>query len=206
MARMLTFSFVVCPIYVAATALKPMADEEPDDGTLVERFRAGDKGAFDVLVRRYQRPIYWLARRYVRNDADAKDVAQRALVQAFFKVRELREGASFRTWVYRIAANLSLNVVRDRKPQAPLADDVAVALARETVVEPLINEDAQQRLRAAVAKLPKQQRLVVELRVFQELPFKQVAEIAECSENSAKVSFHHALQKLRVLMNEEKDQ
>jgi RNA polymerase sigma-70 factor, ECF subfamily len=202
MARMLTFSFVVCPIYVAATALKPMADKEPDDGTLVERFRAGDKGAFDMLVRRYQRSIYWLARRYVGNDADAKDVAQRALVQAFVKVRELREGALFRTWVYRIAANLSLNVVRDRKPHAPLADDVAVALGRETVVE----EEAQKRLRAAVAKLPPQQRLVVELRVFEELPFKQVAEVAECSENSAKVSFHHALEKLRVLMNEEKDQ
>jgi RNA polymerase sigma-70 factor (ECF subfamily) len=177
-----------------------MADE-PDDERLVARFLGGDGAAFDTLVRRYQQPIYWMALRYVGNDADAKDVAQRALVQAFLKLRQLREGASFRSWVYRTAANLALNVVRDRKPEAPLADDVAVALARE----PLVEEEAQRRLRTAVAKLPPMQRLVVELRVFEELPFAEVAAAADCSENSAKVNFHHALERLRVLMNEEQE-
>jgi RNA polymerase sigma-70 factor, ECF subfamily len=180
-----------------------MADKqsEPDDQLLVERFRAGDSAAFDVLVRRYQRPIYWLALRYVGNDADAKDVAQRALVQAFLKMRQLRDGGSFRGWVYRMAANLSLNVVRDRKPETLLGDDVAAAPGRELLLE----EEAQRRLRAAVTKLPPQQRLVVELRIFEELPFAAVAEAAECSEDSAKVNFHHALKRLRVLMNDEED-
>jgi RNA polymerase sigma-70 factor, ECF subfamily len=188
---------------VTATARKPMAndDSEPDDQALVARFQAGDRAAFDLLVRRYQRPIYWLALRYVGNDADAKDVAQRALVQAFVKVGQLRDAASFRSWVYRMAANLSLNVVRDRKPSAELADDMATALTRE----PLVEEEAQRRLRAAVAKLPPQQRLVVELRIYEELPFAEVAEVAECSEDSAKVNFHHALKRLRLLMNEENE-
>ena len=188
---------------VTATARKAMADDdsEPDDQALVARFQRGDRGAFDVLVRRYQRPIYWLALRYVGNDADAKDVAQRALVQAFVKVGQLRDAASFRSWVYRMAANLSLNVVRDRKPSAELADDMATALVRE----PLVEEEAQRRLRAAVAKLPPQQRLVVELRIYEELPFAEVAEVAGCSEDSAKVSFHHALKKLRLLLNEESE-
>ena len=175
-------------------------DSEPDDQELVARFRAGDGAAFDALVRRYQRPIYWLALRYVGNDADAKDVAQRALVQAFVKLKQLREGGSFRAWVYRTAANLALNLVRDRKPQAELGDDVAV-MARE----PLVQEEVQERLRAAVTQLPPQQRLVVELRIYEELPFAAVAEVAECSEDAAKVSFHHALKKLRVLMSEEKE-
>jgi RNA polymerase sigma-70 factor (ECF subfamily) len=188
---------------VSVPARKPMAKptDEPDDSSLVERFRAGERAAFDALVRRYQKPIYWLALRYVGNDADAKDVAQRALVQAFTKARELREGASFRTWVYRVAANLSLNLLRDRKPQAALADDVAIALAKE----PLVEEEAQRRLRAAVKQLSPQQRLVVELRVFEELSFREVAEIADTTENSAKVSFHHALQRLRELMNQENE-
>lgn len=179
-----------------------MVTDEPDDQDLVARFLRGDGAAFDALVRRYQQPIYWLALRYVANDADAKDVAQRALVQAFLKVKELREGGSFRSWVYRVAANLSLNLLRDRKPTAALADDVAVALTRE----PLVEEEAQKRLRAAVTRLPPQQRLVVELRIYEELPFAAVGEIAECSEESAKVNFHHALKKLRVLMNEENDE
>ena len=144
-----------------------------DDQALVERFRGGESAAFDALVRRYQRPIYWLAWR------------------------------SFRAWVYRIAANLALNVVRDRKPQAPLVDDVAVALVREPLVEPMIEVERQRRLREAVTRLPPKQRLVVELRVFQELPFAAVAEVAECSEDSAKVNFHYALKKLRALMHED---
>jgi len=175
-------------------------DSEPDDQELVARFRRGEGAAFDALVRRYQRPIYWLALRYVGNDADAKDVAQRALVQAFVKLRQLRDAGSFRAWVYRMAANLSLNVVRDRKPQAPLGDEL-VAPARE----PLIEVETQRRLRAAVTKLPPQQRLVVELRIYEELPFADVAEIAECSEDSAKVNFHHAMKRLRTIMNEEND-
>lgn len=178
---------------------------EPDDKELVERFRAGDAAAFDALVRRYQRRIYWLARRYVGSDADAKDVAQRALVQAFTRVRQLAHGAAFATWVYRIAANLALNVVRDRRPETALADDVATALAPEPHVEPMMEEEAQRRLRRAVAELPPQQRLVVELRVFEELPFRQVAEIAECSEDSAKVNFHHALKRLRALMHDDEE-
>jgi RNA polymerase sigma-70 factor (ECF subfamily) len=189
---------------VTAAARKPMAnpESEPEDAELVARFVGGDRAAFDVLVVRYQRPIYWLAHRYVGNDADAKDVAQRALVQAFIKVRALRDGASFRSWVYRVAANLALNVVRDRKPAALLDDELAAAPARERLIE----DETQRQLRAAVAQLPPQQRLVVELRVFEELPFAAVAEVAECSEDAAKVNFHYALKKLRVLMNEENDQ
>ncbi|MDB4967362.1 MAG: rpoE [Myxococcales bacterium] len=178
---------------------EPDQAAEPDDQLLVERFAGGDGAAFDTLVRRYQRQLYWLALRYVGNDADAKDVAQRALVQAFTRLSELRSGQAFRGWVYRIAANLALNVVRDRKPQSPLVDDVAVALTRE----PLVEEEAQRRLRAAVTRLPPKQRLVVELRVFQELSFAAVGEVAECSEDSAKVNFHYALKKLRELMNED---
>jgi RNA polymerase sigma-70 factor, ECF subfamily len=189
---------------VTATARKPMADKqsEPDDAELVARFLGGDRAAFDALVVRYQRPIYWLALRYVGNDADAKDVAQRALVQAFVKVRALRDVGSFRGWVYRVAVNLALNVVRDRKPADALDENVASTAPRERLIE----DETQRQLRAAVAKLPPQQRLVVELRVFEELPFRAVGEVAECSEDAAKVSFHHALKKLRVLMNEEKDE
>ena len=173
-------------------------DDEPDE-RLVERFRGGDEAAFDALVRRYQRAIFALALRYLGHEADAKDVTQRALVQAFVRVRDLRDGQSFRAWVYRIAANLALNVIRDRKPEAPLGDDVAAALGRE----PLVEEEAQRRLRHAVTQLPPQQRLVVELRVFQELPFRAVGEIAGCSEDAAKVNFHYALKRPRVLMNED---
>jgi len=170
---------------------------DPDDTELVARFRAGDSAAFDTLVRRYQRRIFAISLRYVRNPDDAADVTQRALVQALVELASFRGEASFRTWVYRIATNLAMNLVRDRKHPQPL-DDELVAMATPTV-----EAEDRRRLRAAVATLPPRQRLVVELRVFEELSFREIADVAECSVDSAKVNFHHALQRLRAVMNEE---
>ncbi len=170
---------------------------ELGDAVLVERFRNGDAAAFDTLVRKYQRQIFHLALRYVRNDADAQDVAQRAMVLAFQRLASLRKESSFRTWVYRITVNLALNVLRDRGrgQQIQAEDQVADG-------EPLIEAESRRRLRAAVAELPAKQRLVVELRIFEELPFAEVAQIAECSEDSAKMNYHHALVRLREIMRE----
>lgn len=185
------------------TARKPATSEsEPGDEELVERFRGGDAAAFDLLVRRHQRALYFLARRYVGNDADAQDVTQRALIQAFTQLGALRENRSFRFWIYRTAANLALNVLRDRKPQAELGEATG-AQPDAPAGDPLVAGERQERLRAAVAALPPQQRLVVELRAFGEQPFAVVAEVAGCSEESARVNYHHALKRLRQRMNED---
>ncbi|HWM84920.1 MAG TPA: sigma-70 family RNA polymerase sigma factor, partial [Kofleriaceae bacterium] len=85
------------------------------DAALVARYRAGDRSAFEDLVRRYQRPLYYLALRYVRVEADAADLAQRTLVKVYGALAGFRADSSFRTWLYRIAINLCLNHLRDRK-------------------------------------------------------------------------------------------
>jgi RNA polymerase sigma-70 factor, ECF subfamily len=166
-----------------------------EDGEAIARYRAGDARAFDGLVRKYQRPIYYLALRYVKNPDDAKDVAQRAFVRAFQSLRGFRGASSFKTWLYRIAVNLSLNHLRDRKPTSELSEDVLVADA--VGAARLDAGEDRRKLRRALEALPPKQRLVLELRVFEDLAFKEVAEVAECSENAAKVNFHHAVKRLR---------
>lgn len=171
----------------------PLAVDEDDP--LVERFRAGDMRAFDDLVRRYQRAIYALALRYVRDPDDAKDIAQRAFVKAFEGLGGFRRASSFRTWLYRIAVNLALNHVRDRKPRGELPEE---ALAIDAVgAGNLVAAEDRRRLWRAIDELPPKQRLVLELRVYDDLPFREVAEIAGTSENAAKVNFHHAVKALR---------
>ena len=172
-----------------------------EDAACVERYRAGDARAFDSLVRKYQRPIYYLALRYVKSSDDAKDVGQRAFVKAYQALGGFRGASSFKTWLYRIAINLALNHLRDhaRERPAEIAEDALVAEA--VGAARLDAGDDRRRLLAALERLPPKQRLVVELRVFEDLSFKEVAEVAECSENSAKVSFHHAVKKLREEMN-----
>jgi RNA polymerase sigma-70 factor (ECF subfamily) len=179
----------------------PNAAPTDDDRQLVARSRGGDRRAFGELVARHQRAIFLLAVRYLDNVEDARDVAQRTFVQAFQKLGRFRQESGFRTWVYRIAINLAVTALRERGRAAKMA---ARASSLETEVAPVepISEREARRLRAAVASLPPKQRLVVELRVFDELSFREVAEVAGSSEDAAKMNFHHALKRLRTLIGE----
>jgi RNA polymerase sigma-70 factor, ECF subfamily len=171
------------------------------DAALVDRYRAGDASAFDELVRRYQRPLYYLALRYVRVEADAKDLAQRTFVKVFGALSGFRADSSFRTWIYRIAINLCLNHLRDRKREE-IRGELGDALPAPGAggERALLDRERGARLRDAIAELPPKQRMVLELRVYDELPFREVAELVGCSENSAKVNFHHATRRLRAIL------
>ena len=170
------------------------------DAALVARAQRQERGAFDALVRRHQRGVWRVVRRYLRNDADAADVTQQAFVRAFKSLDRFRGEASVRTWLYRIGINLALNHLRDhaREQPAEIADDALTAAP--VGASGLESAERAGRLRSAVAQLPPKQRLVLELRVFEDLPFREVAALAECTENAAKVSFHYAVKKLRELL------
>ena len=179
-----------------------VTDEAPTDPdlALVERFRAGERRAFDELVRRHQRGLWRVARRYVKNDADAADLAQQTFVRAFKAIHAFRGAASVRSWLYRIAINLSLNHVRDHAREVVDTIDDAKLTARATGPQRIIDDEDAARLRDAVAELPPKQRMVLELRVFDELSFREVAELADCTENAAKVNFHYAVKRLKEIL------
>ena len=175
----------------------PNPEPESEDAVLVARFRAGDRSAFDELVRRHQRGLFHLSRRYLPSDADAKDVVQRTFVKALAGLGGLRDPAALRAWLYQIAAHLALNHVRDRASLRPVGEAGEGPTVEAVGAARLEAGERRRALLADVARLPAQQRLIVELRVFDELPFREVAALAGCSENSAKVSFHHAVRRLR---------
>jgi RNA polymerase sigma-70 factor (ECF subfamily) len=170
------------------------------DAALVERFRGGERRAFDELVRRHERSIWRVARRYLKNDADASDVAQQTFVRAFRAIDGFRGAASLRSWLYRIAITLSINHMRDHRREQPAEIAEAALTARATGPQRIIDGEDAARLRAAVAELPPKQRMVLELRVFDELSFREVAELADCTENAAKVNFHYAVKRLKELL------
>ncbi len=170
------------------------------DDALVARARRGERGAFDELVKRHQRGLWRMVRRYVRNDADASDVVQQAFVRAFRALDRFRGEASVRSWLYRIGVNVALNHVRDHGRELP-SDDAGAELTVDAVAPgALLTAERARALREAVAALPPKQRMVLELRVFDELSFREVAAIADCTENAAKVSFHYAVKRLREVL------
>jgi RNA polymerase sigma-70 factor (ECF subfamily) len=192
---------------VDAIALTPaallavnMSEAVDPDRELVEQFRAGDRSAFDVLVRRHQKGMWRMVRRYIKSDADASDVTQQAFVRAFKGLVTFRGAASVRSWLFRIAINCALSWIRDhRREQAgELAED---ALTQEPAgITNIAGGEETSRLRSAIEQLPPKQKLVLELRVFDDLPFKEVADLADCSENTAKVNFHYAVKRLREIL------
>jgi len=180
----------------------PFVSADPDR-ELVEQSRTGDPRAFDQLVRRHQKGMWRIVLRYVRRDADAQDVVQQAFVRAYKGLHSFRGSASVRSWLYRIAINCALSWLRDHRREEPteIADDALVAAH----AAPGKIADAQEaaRLRGAIAQLPPKQKLVLELRIFDDLSFKEVAELADCSENTAKVNFHYAVKRLRDILGAE---
>jgi RNA polymerase sigma-70 factor (ECF subfamily) len=175
---------------------------EPDDLALVQAFRGGDRSAFEVLVRRHQRPVWAIVQRFARDRDAAEDLAQRSFIIALERIGELR--GAFRPWLLRIAVNLSKNHLRDtaRLVRASTDDESGEPLDIEGAVEPRPDEALDRArlthlVREVVATLPDRQREVVMLRVDGQLSFAEVGESLGITENNAKVTYHHAVKRLR---------
>ncbi|WP_242352170.1 RNA polymerase sigma factor [Anaeromyxobacter sp. SG64] len=178
----------------------------PDDA-LLAAFLVGDDDAFGDLVRRHERLVLSIVRRYARTPEDARDLAQRTFLRALEAARRTlrrgeREGFAFRRWLVRIAVNLAKNHLRD---ELRLGRTSLEALGQSeahpaVAVEALEEAERAAAVRAAVVRLPRRMREVLTLRVDAELPFAEIADTLGISENAARVSFHHATRKLRAAL------
>src|SRR5262252_2409194 len=178
-------------------------DAADEDTRLVERFRQGERVAFEQLVRKYQKPIYFFILRHVPDADEAQELTQRAFIKAFGGLAGFRGQAAFRSWLYRIAVNLALNHIRD---QSKFARDVELEERPESsraAVDQLVSHEDSVRLREAVQRLPRKQRLTLELRVYEDLTFREVADILGTSEGAAKVNYHYAVKRLKEWLGEE---
>ena len=170
---------------------------EPSDVDLVAQARDGSRPAVEALVRRYQRPLFYLCYRYVRDQDAAADLTQRTFIKALASISEVRTPGLFSGWLFRIGVNLSLNHLRDGARfvrAAPPEDGAAPPI--EAV---MVSAEESRALQQAVSRLPRRQRMIVELRVYRELTFHEIAQALDTSANAAKVSYHHAVKKLRRL-------
>jgi RNA polymerase sigma-70 factor (ECF subfamily) len=172
------------------------APADDEDAPWVERFVAGERAAFDELMRRHERSVYFLAMRYLRDHDEAADILQRTFLKAFEKLAEFEGRSQFRTWLFRIAINLCKNRLRDQgrwQKVDPEEDELLVAPAKEDHLEA---EQKQAALSDAVDRLPPKQRQTLELRVFGEMSFREIADAMGCTENAAKVNYHYAVKNL----------
>lgn len=157
---------------------------------LVARAQAGDRRAFDLLVLKYQQKIVKLAQRYVRDPAEALDVAQEAFIKAYRALPGFRGESAFYTWLYRIAINAAKNhlVPRERRPvefeaEADGGDPLEQAgLLRddETPERLAMQADLQAAITAAMAELPEELRTAILLREIDGLSYEEIAAAMDC--------------------------
>jgi len=158
---------------------------------LVQRVQRGDKTAFDLLVRKYQHKVVKLVTRYLRDPADAEDVAQEAFIKAYRAIPQFRGDSAFYTWLYRIAINTAKNAIvsRDRSPidfdldlqnieesnsmQARLAD-------AETPESLLQTEEIRETVNRAIEALPEDLRTAIVLRELEGLSYEDIAQAMDC--------------------------
>jgi RNA polymerase sigma-70 factor, ECF subfamily len=172
------------------------------DLELVEGTLAGRRQDFEVLVERHQRMLYAVALRYMQNADAADEAVQATFVSAYTNLARFRRAASFKTWLYEIL----LNHCRSGQRRARTRREVALDDVPEVAGEPGAVERAAERgaLERQIARLPARQRSVLSLRVFADLPFKAIARAEGITENAAKVSYHHAIARLRLWLTSEK--
>lgn len=173
--------------------------------------QAGDRRALGALVLRHQRAVFALCARYVADRDEVADLVQKTFVRAMTKIGELRDAAVFRAWVLRIGAHLSLNHLRDQarfisdEQVGEMGSEVAHTTDRSSALDRLEDAEATAALRMAVRALPTKQRMTLELRIYEDLPFKEIGQALEISEGAAKVNFHYAVRKLRRLLGPSAD-
>jgi len=172
-----------------------------DDGALVMACREGRRDAFDLLVRRHQRAVYQVCYRFVGNHADASDLTQDAFLRAWRGLAGFKRESSVRTWLYRIAVNTCLN--RLAVKVSPMRDVDGLTLvdrASDGAAESVLRAERAARVRRAIMDLPDKQRATVILRIYQDLPHQQIAELLGNSVGSVKANLFHALRNLRRML------
>ena len=174
----------------------------PPDEELVQRVREGDEQAMNVLVDRHHGAVFRTCAAILSDEDLAADASQDSFLKAFKAVDRFRGEAAFRTWLLAIAGNEARGLLRKvKRRREDRLEDVYMLPAggNDPSAEVALRSEVA-RVRAVLADLPEKQRLSVSLRIFEGLSFREIGETIDSTEGSARVNYHHGIQRLRELL------
>jgi RNA polymerase sigma-70 factor (ECF subfamily) len=175
-----------------------------DEAQLVAQLQRDDtrRTAFATLVQRYGERLYWHIRKMVLVHADADDALQNTFVKVWENAAKFRGDAQLFTWLFRIATNEAITLLNQRKRLKPLpAGEAMQRIDNLRATDAHFSAtDVQAKLQAAILTLPPKQRMVFNLRYFDEMPYEQMSQALGTSVGALKASYHHAAQKVEKLM------
>ena len=177
-----------------------MALTDSSDAELLVQFRQPEtkEKAYTTIIRKYQEKLYWHIRRMVVDHDDANDVLQNVFIRVWNGLENFREDAQLYTWLYRIATNESLTFLENQKKRSAVSlSDVESGLSNKIKADQ--NFDANKlewKLQLAIQQLPEKQRMVFNLRYYDEMPYEEMSRVLDTSEGALKASYHHAVKKI----------
>lgn len=176
--------------------------EQIDDLTARLRDPATVRAPFGEMVAEYSRPLYWQIRRMVLNPDDADDLLQNTFMKAWNSLENFRGEAKLSTWLHKIAINEAISFLEKEKRRAGVSlDDPDGALAAGIAASPdLDGESLGAHLRQAVATLPDKQRLVFNMKYFDDMKYEEISEILGTTVGALKASYHLAVKKIEKYM------
>ena len=171
-----------------------------DDKDLLAQFKKPDlrEKAFEAIIKKYQEKLYWHIRRMVIEHEDANDVLQNVFIKVWKALDNFREDSQLYTWLYRIATNECLTFLEQQKRRSSVSlSDVESGLSNKIKADQGFDANKLEwKLQLAIQQLPEKQRIVFNLRYYDEMPYEKMSRVLETSEGALKASYHHAAKKI----------
>jgi RNA polymerase sigma-70 factor (ECF subfamily) len=207
-------SMAAVPPHVEAKVAADQSSEGLSDAQVMLRVKAGDQSAFDYLVQKYRRPMLSFMYRMVHNTAVAEDLAQEVFLRVYRSRENYEASAKFTTWLYRIASNLAVNHARDTRHQRPEntvsldEPDQESGLTMDlpdnslTAEEAIVRRERLAAIRQRVEALPERQKMALIMHKYQQMDYREIAEVLKLSESAIKSLLFRAYETLRVQLKE----
>ena len=154
--------------------------------------------AFTYLIKKYQEKLYWHLRRMVVDHDDANDVLQNVMIRVWNGLENFREDSQLYTWLYRVATNECLTFLEQQKKRTSVSlSDVESGLENKIKADQNFDGNKLEwKLQLGIQQLPEKQRIVFQLRYYDEMPYEEMSRVLETSEGALKASYHHAVKKI----------
>jgi RNA polymerase sigma factor (sigma-70 family) len=170
------------------------------DAELLSEFRnpSTKEKAFTAIIKKYQEKLYWHIRRMVVEHEDANDVLQNVFIRVWNGLENFREDSQLYTWLYRIGTNECLTFLEQKKRKSTVSlGDVETGLSNTIKADKHFDPNKLEwKLQLAMQQLPEKQRIVFNLRYYDEMPYEEMSKVLETSEGALKASYHHAVKKI----------
>lgn len=177
-----------------------------EDEELLSKIRNPDTRnyGFNLLVREYQKRVYWHVRKMVIDHDDTNDLTQEVFIKIHRYIDNFRQDSSLFTWIYRIATNECLSFLQKKKRRflLPIGDVTGELGAKLESIPGLSADDIQLKLQKALLKLPDKQRLVFNMKYFEDMSYEQMSEVTDTSVGALKASYHHAVKKIEDFLSQ----